>query len=95
MRQSIVSGLRLTDRLEVIDGLQPGQLVVKKGFLGLAVGDKVKQVNIKKETVEATQPKKKSADNPASASEVSPNKNPDSKTGPAAKQEAADTTGNK
>jgi RND family efflux transporter MFP subunit len=94
-RQSIVSGLRLTDRLEVIDGLQPGQLVVKKGFLGLAVGDKVKQVNIKKETVEATQPKRKSEHNPDSAPKESPNKNPDSKTGPAAKQEVADTTGNK
>jgi len=44
-RQAIVSGLRLTDRVEVIDGLMPGQVVVKKGFLGLAVGDKVKVVN--------------------------------------------------
>lgn len=44
-RQAIVSGLRLTDRVEVIDGLKPGLVVVKKGFLGLAVGDKVKVVN--------------------------------------------------
>jgi len=44
-RQAIVSGLRLTDRVEVIDGLKAGQVVVKKGFLGLAAGDKVKAVN--------------------------------------------------
>jgi len=87
IRQSIVSGLRLTDRLEVIDGLQPGQQVVKKGFLGLAAGDKVKQVNVNKE----------SAGEAASATKESesPNKNPDTRTEPAAKQGAAATTGSK
>ena len=46
MRQPIVSGLRLTDRVEVIDGLSPGQFVVQKGFLSLSSGSKVKTVNL-------------------------------------------------
>lgn len=45
VRQSIVSGLRLSDRVEVLDGLKPGQRVVQKGFLGLSAGGQVKLVN--------------------------------------------------
>jgi RND family efflux transporter MFP subunit len=66
-RQSIVSGLRLTDRLEVLDGLQPGQQVVKKGFLGLAAGDKVKPVNLGKEVDAAGQAEKEAAKTPEPA----------------------------
>jgi RND family efflux transporter MFP subunit len=44
-RRSIVSGLRLTDRVEVLDGLKPGQVVIKKGFLGLSAGSIVQAVN--------------------------------------------------
>lgn len=44
-RQAVVSGLRMTDRIEVIDGLKPEQLVVQKGFLGLSAGSAVKIVN--------------------------------------------------
>lgn len=47
LRQPVVSGLRLTDRVEIIDGLSEGQWVVQKGFLGLVAGDEVKPVNVK------------------------------------------------
>lgn len=45
VRQPIISGLRLSDRVEVLEGLEPGQQVVRKGFLGLAAGSQVKPVN--------------------------------------------------
>jgi len=47
VRQPVISGLRLTDRVEIIDGIKEGQWVVQKGFLGLAAGSKVKPVNVK------------------------------------------------
>ena len=34
-RQEVRSGRRLADRVEILDGLKKGQIVVIKGFLGL------------------------------------------------------------
>jgi len=45
IRQAIVSGLRLADKVEVRQGLKTGQQVVEKGFTGLNEGKKVKPVN--------------------------------------------------
>ncbi len=70
-RQPIVSGLRLTDRVEIVDGLVDGQMVVQKGFLGLSAGNKVKPVNLPPETlpkdikVEKTATKKSTGDKQA------------------------------
>jgi multidrug efflux pump subunit AcrA (membrane-fusion protein) len=44
-RVPVVSGLRFADRVEIRSGLDSGQFVVTKGFLGLDVGEKVKAVN--------------------------------------------------
>lgn len=95
IRQPIVSGLRLTDRLEVIDGLQPGQQVVKKGFLGLAVGDKVKRVNVSKEAGKAAPLKKTTAlkpKPPASDTGTSPSTE---KTKPTVNKDSPVTAGSK
>jgi hypothetical protein len=40
------SGQRLADRVEVLEGLGLGDLVVVKGFLGLNEGKRVKIVNV-------------------------------------------------
>jgi len=95
IRQSIVSGLRLTDRLEVIDGLQPGQQVVKKGFLGLAAGDKVKRVTVNQETTAAEMPKKAEGGVLDSGEKEPANKGIETRTESAAKPEATATTGSK
>ena len=44
IRQAVKSGLRLTDKVEIRDGLYVGQRVVSKGFLGLSEGKAVKSV---------------------------------------------------
>ena len=41
----ITTGLRINEQIEVIEGLEPGQQVVTKGFLGLKEGTKVKVVS--------------------------------------------------
>jgi len=43
-RRPVRTGLRITDRIEILDGLQPGERVVTRGFLGLAEGKRVKVV---------------------------------------------------
>ena len=43
-RVAVVSGLRLAERIEIREGLEDGQQVVTKGFLGLAPGKQVKPV---------------------------------------------------
>jgi RND family efflux transporter MFP subunit len=43
-RAGVASGLRLADRVEIREGLERGAQVVVKGFLGLAVGQRVKPV---------------------------------------------------
>lgn len=45
-RQSVTSGLRVADRVELREGLAAGAQVVVKGFLGLAPGQPVKAVNV-------------------------------------------------
>lgn len=46
-RVGVRSGLRLADRVEIIDGLEPDARVVVKGFLELAAGRKVKPIDAK------------------------------------------------
>ncbi len=45
-RQAVRSGLRIADRVEILDGLEPGQWLVTKGFLGLQPGKAVNPVNL-------------------------------------------------
>ncbi len=47
-RTPVVSGLRLGEEVEVIDGVKAGQLVVIKGFLDLKPGTQVSVVNAEK-----------------------------------------------
>jgi RND family efflux transporter MFP subunit len=42
MRVPVRSGLRLADRVEVLEGLQQGDSVIRRGFLGLTEGKRVK-----------------------------------------------------
>lgn len=44
-RQTVRSGQRLADKVEILDGLTNGQLIVTKGFLGLPAGKMVKIVD--------------------------------------------------
>jgi len=44
-RVAVVSGLHVNQDVEILSGLEPGQPVVIKGFLGLKPGKKVKPVN--------------------------------------------------
>ncbi len=44
-RRTVRSGLRLGDRVEILDGLASGDTVVRRGFLGLAAEQKVRIVN--------------------------------------------------
>jgi multidrug efflux pump subunit AcrA (membrane-fusion protein) len=43
-RRPVRTGLRITDRIEILDGLAPGERVVTRGFLGLAEGKDVQLV---------------------------------------------------
>ena len=44
-RQAVRSGIRIADRVEIREGLEPGQRVITKGFLGLQEGKAVNPVN--------------------------------------------------
>lgn len=44
-RRGVRSGLRIASRIEILDGLEPGERVVTRGFLGLAEGDAVTAVD--------------------------------------------------
>jgi len=44
-RQPVRSGIRIADRVEIREGLKPGQRVITKGFLGLQEGKAVTPVN--------------------------------------------------
>jgi hypothetical protein len=44
-RVQVRSGIRLAEEIEVLEGLEPGQRVVTRGFLGLAEGKRVKPVS--------------------------------------------------
>jgi multidrug efflux pump subunit AcrA (membrane-fusion protein) len=50
---AVRSGLRLADRVEIIDGLEADARVVVKGFLELAAGRKVKPIDAKPADVKA------------------------------------------
>lgn len=43
-RRPVRTGLRITDRIEIVEGLEPGDLVVTRGFLGLTPGKRVQVV---------------------------------------------------
>ena len=45
IRQGVRSGIRIADKIEILEGLNPGDQVIQRGFLGLNVGKKVKVVN--------------------------------------------------
>ncbi|OOZ36908.1 efflux RND transporter periplasmic adaptor subunit [Solemya velesiana gill symbiont] len=42
------SGIRIADKIEILEGLKIGQQVITRGFLGISEGKKVKAVNINK-----------------------------------------------
>lgn len=44
LRANVQSGLRLADQVEIVHGLEAGQQVITKGFLGLTTGKPVKPV---------------------------------------------------
>lgn len=46
LRQPLRSGIRIADRVEILDGLEPGDWIVTKGFLGLQPGKQVNPVNL-------------------------------------------------
>ena len=48
-RVVVRSGRRVAEKVEILDGLAPGQQVVLRGFLGLTPGKKVKPVEVSKE----------------------------------------------
>jgi RND family efflux transporter MFP subunit len=43
-RRTVRSGIRIAHRVEILQGLEPGQQVITRGFLGLAEGKVVKRV---------------------------------------------------
>lgn len=43
-RQPVDIGLRITDQVEIVDGLEPGTQVITRGFLGLAAGKEVRAI---------------------------------------------------
>ena len=44
VKRPVESGLRIADAIEILAGLEPGEQVVTRGFLGLAEGKTVKDV---------------------------------------------------
>ncbi|MGB5606032.1 MAG: efflux RND transporter periplasmic adaptor subunit [Gammaproteobacteria bacterium] len=44
-RVDVQSGLRLAEKIEILEGLEAGDQVITKGFLGLVTGKEVKPVN--------------------------------------------------
>lgn len=44
LRQTVDTGVRIADQVEILNGLEPGTQVVTRGFLGLAAGDEVRVV---------------------------------------------------
>ncbi len=48
LRTPVRSGIRIADKIEITQGLEPGEQVISRGFLGLTEGKKVKPVNANK-----------------------------------------------
>jgi len=46
VRRDVVTGSRLADRIEILDGIAPGERVVTRGFLGLVPGQQVEVVSL-------------------------------------------------
>ncbi|WP_027853827.1 efflux RND transporter periplasmic adaptor subunit [Marinobacterium litorale] len=44
-RRTLVTGIRLGDQIEILDGIEPGDRIVVRGFLGLTPGKAVSVVN--------------------------------------------------
>jgi RND family efflux transporter MFP subunit len=44
-RERVRTGLRIADQVEILDGLEPGQRIITRGFLGLAEGTAVERVD--------------------------------------------------
>ncbi len=45
VRNTVKTGIRIGDKIEITEGLAPGQQIVSRGFLGLSEGKRVKPVN--------------------------------------------------
>ena len=45
VRSRITTGLRFTDRIEILSGLEAGQRIITKGFLGLKAGKNIRTAN--------------------------------------------------
>lgn len=43
-RQAVEPGVRITDQVEILSGLEPGTQIITRGFLGLAAGDPVRVI---------------------------------------------------
>ncbi|WP_462321793.1 efflux RND transporter periplasmic adaptor subunit [Halochromatium sp.] len=43
-RQAVETGVRITDQVEIVAGLEPGTQVITRGFLGLAADDEVRAI---------------------------------------------------
>lgn len=43
-RRAVETGLRITDQVEILAGLEAGEEVITRGFLGLAAGDTIRRV---------------------------------------------------
>ncbi len=44
-RQPVRTGIRIADQVEILEGIDPGQRVITRGFLGLADGKRVERVD--------------------------------------------------
>ncbi|MEJ1297707.1 MAG: efflux RND transporter periplasmic adaptor subunit [Candidatus Sedimenticola sp. (ex Thyasira tokunagai)] len=53
-RTPVHSGIRIADKIEILDGVEPGERIIKRGFLGLREGKKVKVAGSRPEAVEKT-----------------------------------------
>lgn len=43
-RQTVETGVRIADQVEIVAGLEPGTEIITRGFLGLAAGEAVREV---------------------------------------------------
>jgi len=44
-RRPVRTGIRVADQVEILDGIEPGQRIITRGFLGLADGKRVERVD--------------------------------------------------
>jgi len=60
-RRGVTSGLRLADRVEMRAGLEAGERIVSRGFIGLKSGQKVKLISPERRAPKADAPRKAAA----------------------------------